>query len=70
VPIILKEVLSRRMRDTLDVPFGATVEQAAERLEVASPTVRKWLKEGLLKRVKGRKPAEIDPAASSSSTEP
>ena len=33
--------------------------QAAERLEVSEPTVRKWLTEGLLERVEGRKPVEI-----------
>ena len=53
--------LSRRMLDTLDVPIGVSVEQAAERLDVTAPTVRKWLKDGLLERAEGRKPTEVDP---------
>jgi Homeodomain-like domain len=53
--------LSRRILDTLDAPIGVTVEQAAERLDVTAPTVRKWLKEGLLDQTKGRKPTEVDP---------
>jgi hypothetical protein len=54
-------LLARRILDTLDVPIGVTVEQAAERLDVTAPTVRKWLKEGLLRRTEGRKPVEVDP---------
>lgn len=53
--------LSRRMLSTLDAPIGLSVEQAAERLDVTAPTIRKWLKDGLLTRTAGRKPAEIDP---------
>jgi Homeodomain-like domain len=53
--------LTDRLLQTLDVPIGITVEQAAERLDVTTPTVRKWLKEGLLRRVEGRKPVEVDP---------
>lgn len=53
--------LSRRMLSTLDTPIGLSVEQAAERLDVTAPTIRKWLKEGLLTQTPGRKPAEIDP---------
>jgi hypothetical protein len=53
--------LTKRLLQTLDVPIGVTVEQAAERLEVTTPTVRKWLKEGLLRRIEGRKPVEVDP---------
>lgn len=53
--------LSRRMLDTLDAPIGLSVEQAAERLDVTAPTIRKWLKDGLLSQTPGRKPAEIDP---------
>lgn len=53
--------LSRRMLSTLDVPIGLSVEQAAERLNVTAPTIRKWLKDGLLTQIAGRKPAEIDP---------
>lgn len=53
------EALSARMRETLDLSGGVTVAQAAERLEVSEPTVRKWLDEGLLARVAGRKPVEI-----------
>jgi hypothetical protein len=33
--------------------------QAAERLEVSEPTVRKWLAEGLLERVEDHKPVEV-----------
>ncbi|HEY5342178.1 MAG TPA: helix-turn-helix domain-containing protein [Solirubrobacteraceae bacterium] len=54
-------LLARRILDSLDVPIGVTVEQAAERLDVTAPTVRKWLKEGLLRRTEGRKPVEVDP---------
>lgn len=53
--------LSRRMLDTLDAPIGLSVEQAAERLNVTAPTIRKWIKEGVLTQTQGRKPAEIDP---------
>jgi Helix-turn-helix domain len=53
------EELSARVQKTLDLPGGLTVAQAAERLEVSEPTVRKWLAEGLLKRVAGPKPVEI-----------
>lgn len=53
--------LTRRMLDTLDVPIGVTVEQAADRLDVTPPTIRKWLKEGLLRPTEGRKPIEVDP---------
>src|SRR5215467_2380730 len=50
------EELSARVQKTLDLPGGLTVAQGAERLEVSEPTVRKWLAEGLLERVAGRKP--------------
>jgi excisionase family DNA binding protein len=53
------EALSARMQEALEWPGGVTVAQAAERLEVSEPTVRKWLEEGLLARVAGRKPVEI-----------
>jgi hypothetical protein len=53
--------LTRRIVEALDAPIGVTVEQAAERLDVTAPTVRKWLGEGLLSRVPGRKPVEVDP---------
>jgi Homeodomain-like domain len=53
--------LTRRILQMLDAPIGVTVEQAAERLDVTAPTVRKWLREGLLRRVGGRKPVEVDP---------
>jgi excisionase family DNA binding protein len=52
---------TQRLLRTLDVPIGVTVDQAAEWLDVTKPTVRKWLKEGLLRRTMGRKPVEIDP---------
>jgi hypothetical protein len=52
---------TQRLLQTLDVPIGLTVDQAAEWLDVTTPTVRKWLKEGLLRPTEGRKPVEIDP---------
>ena len=53
------EALSARMQITLQWPGGLTVSQTAERLDVSEPTVRKWLTEGLLKAIEGRKPVEI-----------
>jgi hypothetical protein len=53
------EALSARMQQTLQWPGGLTVSQAAEHLHVSEPTVRKWLTEGLLKQIDGRKPVEI-----------
>lgn len=53
------EALSARVQKALDLPGGLSVAQAAERLEVSEPTVRKWLTEGLLERVEGHKPVEI-----------
>jgi len=41
------------------LPGRPSMAQAAERLEVSEPTIRKWLAEGLLERVEGRKPVEI-----------
>jgi hypothetical protein len=53
------EALSARMQTTLQWPGGLTVSQSAERLDVSEPTVRKWLTEGLLEPIEGRKPVEI-----------
>lgn len=53
------EALSARVQKALDLPDGLSVAQAAERLEVSEPTIRKWLAEGLLERVEGHKPVEI-----------
>ena len=53
--------MTERIVEGLDVPIGVPVEQAADRLAVTSPTVRKWLAEGLLQRTADRKPVEIDP---------
>lgn len=53
--------IAQRIVETLDSPIGVPVEQAAERLDVTPPTIRKWLKDGLLKRTEGRKPVEIEP---------
>lgn len=53
--------LSRRMLDTLDAPIGLSVAQAAQRLNVTAPTIRKWIKDGVLIQTPGRKPAEIAP---------
>lgn len=53
------EALSARMQETLQWPGGLTVSQTAKRLDVSEPTVRKWLTEGLLERIEGRKPMEV-----------
>jgi hypothetical protein len=53
------EALSARMQATLQWPGGLAVSQAAEILNVSEPTVRKWLTEGLLEPIEGRKPVEI-----------
>ena len=53
------EALSERVQKALDLLGGLSVAQAAERLEVSEPTIRKWLAEGLLERVEGHKPVEI-----------
>ncbi len=53
------EELSARVQKALDLPGGLSVAQAAERLEVSEPTVRKWLAEGLLERVEDHKPVEV-----------
>lgn len=53
------EELSARVQKALDLPGGLSVAQAAERLDVSEPTIRKWLAEGLLERVEGHKPVEI-----------
>jgi Sigma-70, region 4 len=53
------EALSARVQKALDLPGGLSVAQAAERLEVSEPTVRKWLAEGLLERVEDHKPVEV-----------
>lgn len=53
------EALSARVQKALDLPGGLSVAQVAERLEVSEPTVRKWLAEGLLERIKDHKPVEV-----------
>src|SRR6266516_262858 len=53
------EALSSRVQKALDLPGGLSVAQAAERLEVSEPTVRKWLAEGLLEQVEDHKPVEV-----------
>lgn len=57
------EALSARVQKALDLSGGLSVAQAAERLEVSEPTIRKWLAKGLLEGVEGHKPAEITSAA-------
>ena len=47
------------LRTALDLPFGLRVEQAAARLEVSKPTIKKWIGEGLLEAVPDRAPAEV-----------
>ncbi len=49
--------------EALDVSIGLSVEQSAVRLGVSQPTVRKWIRDGLLDAVPGRKPAEVSQAA-------
>lgn len=51
--------IARRLLDDLDSPTGITVAQAAAHLEVTEPTIRKWVRENLLKTIDGRKPIEI-----------
>lgn len=53
------EALSARVQKALDLSGGLSVAQAAERLEVSEPTIRKWLGEGVLERVEGHKPVEV-----------
>lgn len=53
------EALSARVQKALDLPGGLSVAQAAERLKVSEPTIRKWLAEGLLEGIEGHKPVEI-----------
>jgi len=42
-----------------DIPVGLTVAQAATRLDVSIPTVKKWIRERLLETVPGRSPIEV-----------
>ena len=50
------------LHEALDVPVGLSVEQSAARLGVSQPTVRKWIRGGLLDAVPGRKPIEVSQA--------
>lgn len=54
------EATALRLRDTLG-DVGISVEQSARRLQVSPPTIRKWIGEGLLNAIPGRKPVEVDP---------
>lgn len=54
------EEIARRLRDALGDAGGVSVEQTAHRLDVTAPTVRKWIREGFLDSVQGRKPVEVD----------
>ena len=54
------EEIARRLRDALGDTGGVSVEQTAQRLNVTAPTVRKWIREGFLQAVPGRKPVEVD----------
>ncbi|NLT06675.1 MAG: hypothetical protein GXY03_10255 [Solirubrobacterales bacterium] len=40
---------------------GISVEQAARRLQASQPTIRKWIGEGFLDAIPGRRPVEVDP---------
>jgi hypothetical protein len=42
-----------------DIPVGLTVAQAATRLDVSIPTVKKWIRERLLETVPDRSPIEV-----------
>src|ERR1700712_967528 len=53
------EALSARVQKALDLPGGLSVAQAAERLGVSGPTIRRGLAEARLKRAEGHKPVEI-----------
>ncbi|WP_027005917.1 DNA-binding protein [Conexibacter woesei] len=52
---------TERISEALEAPVGVTVDQAAAKLRVTPPTVRKWVGEGLLRALEGRKPVEIEP---------
>lgn len=54
------EATALRLRDTLG-DVGISVEQSARRLHVSQPTIRKWIGEGFLDAIPGRKPVEVDP---------
>jgi predicted DNA-binding protein (UPF0251 family) len=49
------------LAQTLAVSVGVTIEQAASIFEVSQPTVRKWVREGLLERVPDTRPAQLTP---------
>jgi len=50
------------LHEALDVPVGLSVEQGAACLGVSQPTVRRWIRDGLLDAVPGRKPIEVSQA--------
>jgi DNA-binding transcriptional MerR regulator len=53
------ESIAQRMLEALGDAGGVSVEQAAERLNVTAPTVRKWIRENLLETFPERKPVEV-----------
>lgn len=53
-----RETLAR-LDDALPRQLGVSVGQAAERLQVSQPTVRKWVRDGYLRALPEVKPAEI-----------
>ena len=58
------EAIAARLEElaqTLAVSVGVTIEQAASTFEVSQPTVRKWLREGLLERVPDTRPTQLTP---------
>lgn len=55
------ETIAHRLRDALGDAGGVSVEQAARRLDVTTPTVRKWIREGFLEAIPERKPIEVTP---------
>lgn len=51
---------TERLRAAFDeIPVGLTVAQAAFRLDVSIPTIKKWIRERLLESVPGRSPVEV-----------
>ncbi len=50
-----------RLDTTLEAPIGLSVQQTADALQVSLPTVRKWVKGGLLQRVPDSAPIEVEP---------
>lgn len=48
-----------RLEKQFNGAHGVAVSEAAEYLGVTAPTVRAWLKRGILKRVRGKRPIQV-----------